>query len=348
MTKTLITSLHARGNELAPPEEQIRVLNDAGCPSFDQTLDAADLHPLTATGIDTFQINVGKLCNQTCRHCHVDAGPDRKEVMTRETFELCLNALAQTDIPTVDITGGAPELNLHFRWFVEEVRALGRHVIDRCNLTILLVPSQADLADFLVTHQIEIVASLPSFTASQTDAQRGKGVMDASVEALRLLNAKGYGQPDSPLTLNLVYNPNGAYLPASQESLETRFKREMQRRYGVVFNNLFTITNIPIGRFLEFLVETGNLHGYMNRLISAFNPVAARSVMCRNMLSIGWDGTIFDCDFNQMLDIQCNHGAPSHIRDFDITQLRNRRIVTGPHCYGCTAGAGSSCGGATA
>jgi radical SAM/Cys-rich protein len=278
----------------------------------------------------------------------VDAGPDRKEVMTRETAELCIRALAQTDIPTVDITGGAPELCPSFRYLVEQAKALGRHVIDRCNLTILLVPSQAGLAAFLAKHQVEVIASLPYYRAAQTDAQRGEGVFDKSIAALRKLNELGYGKEGTGLKLNLVYNPVGAFLPPKQESIEKQFKRELERQHGVVFNRLYTITNMPISRFLEFLVNTGNYEGYMERLANAFNPSAASGVMCRYTLSVGWDGTLYDCDFNQMLDLPVNHGAPRHIRDFDAVRLSPRRIVTGNHCYGCTAGTGSSCGGNTA
>ena len=314
---------------------------------FEQALAESGLDPLAATGIRVFQINVGKLCNQTCRHCHVDAGPDRREIMTRETAELCVAALARTGIPTVDITGGAPELNPNFRWLVEQSQALGRHVIDRSNLSVLLLPSQADLAGFLAAHQVEVIASLPYFLAPQTDAQRGLGVFDKSIEALRRLNALGYGQPDSPLRLNLVYNPVGAFLPGPQHALESDFKRELHRRHGIVFHSLYTITNMPIHRFLDFLVRTGNYDRYMERLVNAYNPAAAAGVMCRYTLSVGWDGTLYDCDFNQMLDLPVDHGAPRHIRDFRPEMLHRRAIVTGSHCYGCTAGAGSSCAGTT-
>ena len=346
MVVQITQSLRGRGNQLASPREQLRVLATRnGFLPFHQRMGMAGLDPLHATGISVFQINVGKLCNQTCAHCHVDAGPDRREVMSRETAELCIQALAQTDIPTVDVTGGAPELCPSFRWLVEQSKALGRHVIDRCNLTILLVPSQADLAEFLARHQVEVIASLPYYRAAQTDAQRGEGVFDKSIAALRKLNALGYGKEGSGLQLNLVYNPVGAFLPPKQESIEKQFKRELERQHGVVFNRLYTITNMPISRFLEFLLASGNYEGYMERLAKAFNPSAAAGVMCRQMLSVGWDGTLYDCDFNQMLDLPVDHGAPQHIRDFDAAQLATRRIVTGNHCYGCTAGAGSSCAG---
>ncbi len=292
-----------------------------------------------------FQINVGKLCNQTCGHCHVDAGPDRREVMSPETAELCLAALARTEIPTVDITGGAPELCPSFRRLVEVARALDRHVIDRCNLTVLLLPSQRDLAEFLAAHRVEIVASLPYYLEEETDAQRGEGIFGKSIEALKRLNDLGYGHNGTGLQLNLVYNPVGAYLPPAQASIEADFKRELARRHGIVFNQLFTITNMPISRFLEFLLRSGNYEHYMEKLINAYNPAAAAGVMCRNTLSVGWDGVMYDCDFNQMLELPVNHGVPRHIRDFDPQRLHQREIVVGQHCFGCTAGAGSSCGG---
>ena len=315
-------------------------------PIFEESLRAAGLHPLTATGITVFQINVGKLCNQTCRHCHVEAGPSRKEIMSRETAELCMQALERTSIPTVDITGGAPELNPNFRWLVERSRGLGRHVMDRSNLTVLLLPSQEGLAGFLAAHEVEIVASLPYFQEQQTDAQRGAGVFAKSIEALRRLNALGYGAAGSGLTLNLVYNPAGAFLPPAQHAIEADFRRELRRRYGVTFNALYALTNVPIGRFREFLEAGGNYERYMQKLAGAYNPRAAAAVMCRNTLSVGWEGTLYDCDFNQMLDITLDHGTPAHIRDFSIEMLNRRRIVTGQHCYACTAGAGSSCTGA--
>lgn len=341
-------TLVGQRSPLASPSEQLKRLTDCGPRlPFETQLADAGLFPLYATGITVFQINVGKLCNQTCRHCHVDAGPDRTEIMSRETAELCMAALAQTDIPTVDVTGGAPELNPSFRWLVEHARRLDRHVMDRCNLSVLLLPSQADLAEFLARHQVEIIASLPSYRASQTDTQRGDGIFEKSIHALRLLNRLGYGQPDSGLVLNLVYNPVGAFLPPKQEAIEAQFKMELRTRHGIAFNRLYTITNMPISRFLEFLVGSGNYDQYMTRLANAFNPAAATGVMCRSTLSIGWDGRLYDCDFNQMLDLPVDHSVPSHIRDFDPTQLHRRRIVTHNHCYGCTAGSGSSCGGAT-
>ena len=305
----------------------------------------AGLRPLKATGITVLQLNVGKLCNQTCRHCHVDAAPDRTESMSRETAALCIEALAKSEIPTVDITGGAPELNQNFRWLVEQARRLQRHVMDRCNLSVLLLPAQADLAEFLAAHQVEIVASLPYYKVQQTDAQRGDGVFKKSIEGLQRLNQLGYGRPDSGLVLNLVYNPVGAFLPPKQDAIESQFRKELHKHHGIEFNRLYTITNMPISRFLEFLVESGNYDGYMERLANAFNPAAAAGVMCRYTLSVAWDGTLYDCDFNQMLNLPVDQRAPRHIRDFNPLALNDRSIVTGNHCYGCTAGPGSSCGG---
>ena len=342
-------TLLARGNELTSSREQLRRLAaTASCAAFQDRMSAAALAPLRPTGIQVFQINVGKFCNQTCRHCHVDAGPERTEQMSRETAQQCIRALAATDIPTVDITGGAPELNANFRWLVEQARALGRHVMDRCNLSVLLLGPQKDLGEFLARHQVEVVASLPYFRAAQTDAQRGEKVFAKSIQALGLLNRLGYGHEGSGLILNLVHNPAGAFLPARQQALEAQFKRELGRQHGIVFNRLFTITNMPISRYLEFLIESGNYENYMQRLANAFNPAAADAVMCRHTISIGWEGTLYDCDFNQMLDLPVEPAAPRHIRDFDLARLNQRRIVTANHCYGCTAGSGSSCGGATA
>jgi radical SAM/Cys-rich protein len=342
MPLTLLSAQHP----LASASAQLKLLADMnGGSSFETRLAQVGLFPLRATGMTVFQINMGKLCNQTCKHCHVDAGPDRTERMSRDTAELCVKALAGTDIPTVDLTGGAPELNPNFRWLVEQARGLGRHVMDRCNLSVLLIPAQADLATFLAAHQVEVIASLPSYRASQTDAQRGDGIFEKSIEALRRLNQLGYGQPDSGLALNLVYNPVGAFLPPKQAAIEAQFRKELRARHHVEFTHLYTITNMPVSRYLEFLVETGNYTQYMERLANAFNPVAAAGVMCRSMISVGWDGFLYDCDFNQMLELPIDHGAPSHIRDFDPAKLHHRQIVTRNHCYGCTAGSGSSCGG---
>ncbi len=314
--------------------------------SFEDALASARLFPLHATRIEVLQINVGKRCNQTCRHCHVDAGPERKEVMPPEIVDACLRVLAQESIPTLDITGGAPELHPAFRRIVLEARALGRRVIDRCNLTITRLPNYRDLPAFLANHQVEIAASLPYYQAHQTDAQRGDGVFEDSIAALCELNRLGYGRPGSGLILDLVLNPVGAFLPPNQAAAEREWKQELSRRYGIEFNHLFTITNMPISRFLEHLEQKGQTTAYLNRLVQAFNPEAAAGVMCRSTLSVGWDGTLYDCDFNQMLELPLEPGLPRTILEFECLPLDRRRIALGPHCFGCTAGAGSSCGGA--
>lgn len=346
MTEPATGSLLRRHSPLADPAEQLRRLDDlAGVPEFAVHLAHHDLPPLLATGIEILQINVGKVCNQTCHHCHVDAGPDRTESMTRDVAAECVRVLAAADIPKVDITGGAPELNPQFRWLVEQARALGRHVMDRCNLTVLEHRGQEDLAAFLAAHEVEVICSLPYFQERETDRQRGHGVFQRSIAGLRRLNAVGYGRPGTGLILDLVYNPVGAFLPPPQKALEADFRYQLRRQFEVEFNNLYCITNMPISRFLEFLLDSGNCERYMERLVQAFNPAAVAGVMCRNMLSVGWDGRLFDCDFNQMLELEVGFGAPRHIRDFDRRALGTRRIMTARHCFGCTAGAGSSCGG---
>lgn len=349
-----VKSLKAQHHQLADPLYQLDVLQhpapgEAAFPAFAERLQEHGLYPLKATGTTILQVNVGKMCNQTCRHCHVDAGPDRKEIMTRETMQLCLNALAKApQLTTVDMTGGAPEMNPDFRWFVEQLSGMGRQVIVRCNLTIILANKKYhDLPQFFKAHGVQVVSSLPYFSASRTDAQRGEGVFEKSIRALQKLNEVGYGQEGSGLQLDLVYNPSGAFLPASQKSLEAEFKRRLLSGFGVVFNHLFCITNLPISRYLDYLVESGNYASYMERLVSAFNPAAAANVMCRNTISVGWDGFLYDCDFNQMLELKVQASAPQHIRDFDLSLLDQREIVLNQHCYGCTAGAGSSCGGET-
>jgi len=340
-------TLLRQGNPLAEPQNQLHVLEQKGRHKpFEEALAGDSLFPLRAAGIQVLQVNVGKLCNQTCRHCHVDAGPDRREVMSRETMQACLDVLARTEIPTLDITGGAPEMNPHFRWFVAAARRLGRHVIDRCNLTILLAPGYQDLPAFLAEQRVEVVASLPCYLPENTDAQRGDGVFERSIAALRQLNAVGYGQPESGLILTLVYNPVGSSLPPPQTELEAAYRRELRARYGVVFNRLFTITNMPISRFLDDLLRSGRYDAYMQNLIAAYNPATVAGVMCRTTLSVGWDGQLYDCDFNQMLDLHLAPGLPQNIRDFDMRQLQDRAIVTGQHCYGCTAVCGSGCQGA--
>ena len=316
--------------------------------TFAEAVATAGHAPLRAGGISVLQINVGKRCNQACRHCHVDAGPDRREVMPAEVVDACLRFLEATDIPTVDITGGAPELHPQFRDIVRRARAAGRHVMDRCNLTITRLPNYADLPEFLASQQVEVVASLPSFAARQTDSQRGEGVFEQSIAALRRFNELGYGIEGSGLLLNLVTNPVGAFLPGPQQALEADWKRELRRRYGISFNRLFTITNMPISRYLQFLEESGNLEAYMEKLVAAFNPGAVNGLMCRYTLSVGWDGQLYDCDFNQMIELGTSPGTPATIFEADLAALASRRIVVGQHCFGCTAGAGSSCGGTTA
>lgn len=330
-------------------DEQLKIINNEDIIApFDIALEKSGLHPLTATGVEVLQINLGKMCNQTCKHCHVDAGPDRKEIMTREIMEKCLQVLDDTKIPVVDLTGGAPELNPNFKWFVTEIRKRNRHVIVRSNLTILVTRPFASYPQFFKDMKVEVVSSLPYFLEERTDQQRGEGVFQRSIEALKTLNDLGYGKKDSGLILNLVYNPTGAFLPPSQSSIEVEYKKELKERFQIDFNNLFTITNMPISRFLVYLIHSHNYDRYMKKLHASYNPSAAVNVMCRTTLSVSWDGYLYDCDFNQMLELTVNHGAPVHINNFDFAQLENRRIVTGQHCYGCTAGAGSSCGGATA
>lgn len=314
--------------------------------SFADAAAAAGHAPLRAARITVLQINLGKRCNQACRHCHVDAGPDRSEVMPAAVVDASLAFLDSSGVAVLDITGGAPELHPAFRDIVVRARAMGRHVIDRCNLTITRLPAYADLPDFLAAHQVEVTASLPSVSARQTDSQRGDGVFEDSIAALRRFNELGYGAEGSGLALNLVTNPVGAFLPGSQAALEADWKRELARRHGIVFNRLFTVTNMPINRFLQFLIDSGNLEGYMARLTGGFNPATVDGLMCRTTLSVGWDGTLFDCDFNQMLDLGTTAGSPQTIFEASAAALERRPIAVGPHCFGCTAGAGSSCGGA--
>jgi radical SAM/Cys-rich protein len=316
---------------------------------FAEQIADSGLEPLAARGVTTLQVNLGKLCNQACRHCHVDAGPHQTAAEVNMAAAVVADVhkvLREGGVATLDLTGGAPELNPHFRELVRAARELGIHVMDRCNLSVLLEPGQEDLGQFLADHQVEIVASLPFYSQERTDRQRGAGVFERSVTALRLLNALGYGDPRTALRLNLVYNPVGAYLPGDQQQLEADFKRALQRGFGVRFDRLFCITNMPIARFAEWLERSGNAEGYRQRLLDAFNAAAVDNVMCRDLVSIGPDGTIYDCDFNQMLGLPVADSVPGNIRDFDATALARRPIVTGDHCLGCTAGAGSSCGGA--
>ncbi|PPK84304.1 radical SAM/Cys-rich protein [Neolewinella xylanilytica] len=350
--KQKTTSLKRKGSDLSQGYVQLNVLNrkdvaDAELPRFTDRLAELGHQPFRPTEIEIFQLNIGKLCNQTCAHCHVDAGPDRKEEnMGREDLELCLEVIAATpSITTVDITGGAPEMNPHFRWFVEECTQLGKQVIDRCNLTIIMAnPKYRDLPEFLARHRVNVVSSLPYFSKGRTDGQRGDGVFEDSIQALQLLNAVGYGNPETGLKLDLVFNPSGAYLPGKQETLQAEFKRQLDRKYGIVFNDLYAITNLPVSRFLDYLLESGNYTEYMQKLVDAYNPATVEGLMCRNTISVSWDGYLYDCDFNQMLDLKVS-ARGKHLRDFDAEALRDRSIVMNQHCYGCTAGAGSSCGG---
>ena len=343
-------SLASRHNELADTRFQLNVLNNsiegkAHIPAFSEELIRYDHFPMRPASLETLQINVGRLCNQSCAHCHVDAGPDRKEIMSRDIMELCLDAVKRFNIPTVDITGGAPEMVPDFRFLVKEARALGAKVMDRCNLTIIEAnPKYSDLPEFFAQNQVHVISSLPYFSKTRTDSQRGAGVFNDSIKALKKLNAVGYGMPESGLTLDLVYNPSGAFLPASQQSLEREFKSQLRRRYGIEFNSLFCITNLPISRFLEYLLVSENYEDYMIALHEAFNPATLDGLMCRSMISVDWQGYLYDCDFNQMLDLKLASKV-QHIRDFDIQALRTREITVAQHCFGCTAGAGSSCGG---
>ena len=348
----MIKSLKVLQHPLSNSANQLDILeNNPGQIhfSFKEKVSQIGMFPLKANGVEIFQVNVGKMCNQVCKHCHVDAGPDRKEIMTLETMQLCLDVLANSEIKIVDLTGGAPELNPNFRWFVEKIRKLGKHIIVRCNLTIILANKQYhDLPEFFKLHQIEVVSSLPSFTKDRTDRQRGDGVFEDSIAALQMLNAVGYGQQGSGLILNLVYNPAGAFLPPSQDSLEKEYKVELMKNYSINFNNLFAITNMPISRYLDYLLSTGNYDKYMDKLIAAFNPLAVNNLMCRNTISVSWDGFLYDCDFNQMLDLKVSPNHSQHLTEFNLQLLENREIVLKQHCFGCTAGSGSSCGGAVA
>ena len=296
---------------------------------------------------EILQINVGKLCNLICMHCHVNAGPKRKEIMTRETIDRIIDWLTKTDIPIVDLTGGAPEMIPDFRYFVERVKALrpSRHVIDRCNLTILLERGYEDLPQFLARKRVEIIASMPCYSPKNVNAQRGEGVFEGSIAALKLLNRLGYGMAGD-LPLHLVYNPVGPFLPPPQAELEADFKRELSAHFGIVFNKLYTITNLPIARFASYLRHNNKLEDYMELLINAFNPATIEGLMCRNTISVGWRGEVYDCDFNQQLDMQWQNGKSLFLWDIDPAKVENREIMTGEHCFGCTAGAGSSCGGA--
>lgn len=348
-------SLKAQLHPISEPSFGLDLLEqsfpDDSNSSFKERLSQIGLFPLRPVSIEILQINLGKMCNQVCKHCHVDAGPDRKEIMVRKTMEYCLEVIKTHSIKTIDLTGGAPEMNPDFRWFVESIRSINPDatIIVRCNLTIILAnPKYYDLPEFFEENRVEVVSSLPYFTAMKTDSQRGDGVFDKSIRALQLLNKQGYGVPGSGLILNLVYNPSGAFLPGAQEGLELEFKKKLKEKFQIQFNSLFAITNIPISRFLEYLIRSDNYESYMEKLIENFNPSAAQGVMCRNTISVGWDGYLYDCDFNQMLELKVDSPSSQHISDWNHEMLFQREIVIKNHCFGCTAGAGSSCGGTTA
>ena len=296
--------------------------------------------------IDTLQINLGYKCNQSCFHCHVNASPDRKEVMQKDIVDACINFIDHNKIKSIDLTGGAPELNPHFRYLVREARKIGVDIIDRCNLTILFEQNQSDLVDFFVENEVQIIASLPCYTSDNVDAQRGKGVFDKSIKALEILNQAGYGVKKN-LNLNLVYNPIGATLPPSQYELKKDYKKFLKEKFNIVFNELFTITNMPIKRFGSTLISEGNFDNYMDKLCNAFDKNNLENIMCKNLISVSFDGFIYDCDFNQMLGLNSKKNETKlHISSLNMNEIENNQIATSGHCFGCTAGQGSSCGGA--
>ena len=342
-------SLIAERHPLASTDEQKRRLRTlAILKNFDQAIGETELGPkLRASGIEVFQINVGRKCNQACHHCHVDAGPDRTEMMPDPVVDAALRVLEASNSPTFDITGGAPELHDRFEEMVERGAKAGKRVLDRCNLTILTTGRYRHLPTFFAKNRVEVISSLP-FYDETTDAQRGGGVFEKSIEAMRALNDVGYGVEGSGVVFTLVANPVGAFLPAPQQAMQDDFKRQLKRKHGVVFTNLISITNMPISRYLEWLDRSGNTESYMQALVAAFNPGAAAGVMCRNTISVGMDGRLYDCDFNQMLELGVHAKASQTIFDFDVELLNKREIVVDNHCFGCTAGQGSSCGGATA
>ena len=314
--------------------------------SFQDKLVEIGRWPLRACGIETLQVNLGKLCNQACRHCHVGAGPTRTEIMNAETAGLIIEVLGHHDIPHVELTGGAPELNPNFAELVRKARALGRRVTVRSNLTVFEVEGKDYLPEFLRDHEVEVIASLPCYLEQNVDAQRGQGVYARSISALQNLNRLGYGKPGTGLKLSLVYNPLGPSLPPPQAQLEDAYRQQLGDRFGIVFNQLYTITNMPINRFLEALTRDHEHDRYLELLTQNFNPATVDGLMCRTMVNVGWNGTLYDCDFNQMLNMTIGPGTPSHLRDFDASVLSSREIRTGRHCFGCTAGSGSSCTGA--
>ncbi len=354
MTKIKTQSLHKRHSDLAKANRQLEILSngifrDGELPTFAQKIKESGQFPLRPNKLEVLQINVGYMCNQVCEHCHVDAGPDRKEIMTWETMEQCLDVIRNTGAHTLDLTGGAPEMNPNFRRFVEEASKAGiKDFIVRSNLTIIRANKKYfDLPQFFKDHNVHVVSSMPHWTRGKTDKQRGDGVFDASIEALKMLNDVGYGMPDSDLRLDLVYNPSGAFLPGDQASMEKDFKKAMLDDFGIQFHNLFAITNLPISRFLDYLIASENYEDYMYQLVDAYNPEAVANVMCTNTISVSWDGYLYDCDFNQMLELKVASKV-QHIKDYNEALLNDRNIIISQHCFGCTAGAGSSCQGSVA
>jgi radical SAM/Cys-rich protein len=346
-----VSSLLRRRAPLASTQEQLRLLAAVPLERGGRRVEFDDMagEPLRPAQLEIFQVNLGKLCNMTCRHCHVDAGPDRTDAMMSDAvMEQVIVAIGRSRAHTVDITGGAPELHPRFRDLVDAAVAAGKHVMDRCNLTVLLLRRNAGLIEWLARCGVEIVASLPHYRRPNTDAQRGDGVYQRSIEALQRLNQAGYGKGDPTRRLTLVSNPAGAFLGASQATIETEWRAALRRNFGIEFDRLFVLNNMPIARFLEWLESSGNLEAYLERLVNAFNPAALAGVMCRNTLSVGWDGRLYDCDFNQMLELELAPGSGLHVGAFDEDAWHRRTIVTARHCFGCTAGAGSSCGGQTA
>ncbi len=350
--KPTLQSLHKRESNLAKGKAQLEYLSNGifangELPTFAQKIKESDDFPLRPNSLEILQINLGYMCNQVCAHCHVDAGPDRKEIMTIETMEQCLEVIKNTSAHTLDLTGGAPEMNPNFRWFVEEASKAGiQDFIVRSNLTIIRANKKYyDLPEFFKQHNVHVVSSMPHWTRGKTDKQRGSGVFDQSIKALQELNAVGYGMPESNLKLDLVYNPSGAFLPGDQKSMEQDFKKALLEDFGIHFHELFSITNLPISRFLDYLIASDNYEDYMYQLVEAYNQAAVKNVMCRNTLSVSWDGFLYDCDFNQMLELKVA-SKTQHISAYNESLLQNRNIIISQHCYGCTAGAGSSCQGA--
>ena len=348
-------SLKARQNALSNTQRQLDILSnglfqDGTLPTFEEKIKAHQLEDIRPKELQILQINLGYMCNQVCTHCHVDAGPDRKEMMLDQTMEDCLSVMRNNSIETVDLTGGAPEMHPKFRWFVEQIRiqTTVKEIIVRSNLTIIMANKKYhDLPMFFAKHKVHVVSSLPFYKRNKTDRQRGSGVFDQSIKALLKLNEVGYGKVHSSLELDLVYNPSGAFLPGDQQALEKDFKKALKEDFDIDFNQLFTITNLPISRFLDYLIASENYEEYMHTLVDAFNPVAAENVMCTNTLSVSWEGYLYDCDFNQMLELKVASDH-QHIRDFNLNALQKRKIHLSQHCYGCTAGAGSSCQGSIA